>query len=205
MTGLLSLLRPRTNLNPGMPQGEGLLRYAAAPRTPDLLEQARSMYPALSKYPTLFKMSPGAQDFMLEHWGPDTADNGLGYARPQEFPSDQYGVEVYSDKTTPRDVAADIVSHRLVNEDPVTKKIYGDFTGSLTDNQRRHLQEQYTWAQKNEGENRPYDQWEQVTGLPAAFRGLLFEQWPKEFNDQFYTPEQRQKFKALDYYLRSAK
>ncbi|CAB4187803.1 hypothetical protein UFOVP1169_7 [uncultured Caudovirales phage] len=174
-------------------------------KKPTLLDDAQDMYPALKQYPTQFKSSPGAQDFMLEHWSPGDTDNGLGYARPAELAPDQYGVEVYSDKTTPKDVAADIVSHRMVKDDPVTKQMYSQFTGSLTDNQKAHLQEQYQWAQANEGEKRPYKDWESTTGLPAAFRGMLFEQWPKDFNDKFYTEDQKQHFKALDYYLRAKK
>jgi hypothetical protein len=36
-----------------------------------------------------------------------------------------------------------------------------------------------------------------MTGLPAYFRGYAFKQWPDEFNERAYTPEQREMFDRM--------
>ena len=63
--------------------------------------------------------------------------------------------------------------------------------------QKERLKGQYGHYVSKEGEKRPYEQWEQMTGLPAYFRGYPFKQWADEFNQVAYTPEQREMFDRM--------
>lgn len=129
---------------------------------------------------------------MLEFWPPNEPGDDK-YPRPSMFPLDQPGVEVRNPNTRPMDIAGDIVSHHLAQSDPQFKAIYDQFEQSLTPRQRTTLKQQYGYAQQNEGETRPYDQWYGASGLPAYFRGYTFQQWPD--SQDMYTGDQR---KLLD-------
>ena len=67
----------------------------------------------------------------------------------------------------------------------------------MTPEQKERLKGQYGHYVSKEGEKRPYEQWEQMTGLPAYFRGYPFKQWSDEFNQVAYTPEQREMFDRM--------
>ena len=41
--------------------------------------------------------------------------------------------------------------------------------------------------------------------MPGLFRGYAFEQWPKEFNDRVYTPEQKQMLDEMVQHLRKTR
>ncbi len=174
----------------------------------NLLEQARDQYPVLKKYDYGYteKFRPGGG--YLEHWepgeagAPTTPQAPLDGPRPTELPLDKHGLEIRDPNTRPIDVLGDIASHHLVNADPVVKKAYQDFQNSMTPEQHARLQDQYQYAQKNEGETRPYEDWKAASGMPAYFRGYTFQQWPKEFNDDAYTPEQRQSLDGVMGYLK---
>lgn len=96
--------------------------------------------------------------------------------------------------TSADDLAGEMVSHDLAQGgDPQWTAAYRQFQRGMTPDQQRALQEQYQWAQANEGETRPFAQWLKHTGQPAYFRGNLFHQWP----DAFYTSGQRSYFDKL--------
>ena len=61
------------------------------------------------------------------------------------------------------------------------------------------MQERYQYHTQNLGENRPYEQWMQMTGLPEMFRGYTFNQWQDAA--KMYTPEQLQTLNAVRSYL----
>lgn len=75
----------------------------------------------------------------------------------------------------------------------------------MTPQQNAILQDQYDYAQKNEGETGSFDDWKDRAGMPGFFRGYTFQQWPKDFNDKAYTPEQRQKLDKLMNYFQGSK
>lgn len=152
-----------------------------------LMDQAQSQYPILKGLGLNYKYSPGAQPYMLESW-PANETGSSSYPRPKEFPMNSFGVEVYDPKTRPIDILGDVVSHHLINTHPVVQQYYNDFKQSLTGDQKARLQSQYQWAQKNEGEKRPYKEWAESSGIPAYFRGYPFQQW--ENASSMYTPDQ---------------
>ena len=88
---------------------------------PTLMDQAKQQYPILNNYDIGYKYSEGRAPFMLESWGPGMSESIPGVNRPNEFPTSQFGVEVYDPKTKPIDILGDVVSHHLVNSDPKIK------------------------------------------------------------------------------------
>lgn len=176
---------------------------------PDAVAKAREQYPILKGMDFAATQSPqtAGDDRMLESWQPNDPGWTWGsgntyYPRPKGIPNDKFGIEILDPKTRPLDVLGDVVSHQLVNTDPKIAGYYQQFKDSLTPEQHAQLQEQYQYAQQNEGETRPYAEWEQASGLPAYFRGYAFDQWPKDFNDKAYTPEQRKMFDDMMSYLK---
>jgi hypothetical protein len=166
-----------------------------------IFEEAVRQYPILGR--SGIKAVTGAPNGsnMLEYWPPGEPGDAQR-PRPPGIPLGSAGVELYSDKVRPLDVLGDVVSHQLVNTDPKIGDYFAKFTGSLSNEQRGRLQEQYRYAQQNEGETRPYAEWEKAVGMPAYFRGYPFQQWPAEFNEKAYSPEQRNLLDGMMQYLR---
>jgi hypothetical protein len=177
--------------------------------SPNLLQQAQQQFPVLKKYDYGYveKFRPNAG--FLEHWEPGdkgqapTTPDSLDALRPDELPLNKPGLEIRDPNTRPIDILGDIASHHLRFTDPVVKKAYQDLQNSMTPAQQAILQDQYDYAQKNEGETGSFDDWKERAGMPGFFRGYTFQQWPKDFNDKAYTPEQRQKLDALMQYFKS--
>lgn len=165
-----------------------------------LLDRARQEYPVLRDYDLQFKRSPRADAGYLEYW-PVGEPGSKDRPRPPEFEIGKPGLEVYRDDVRPIDILGDVVSHQLVNTDPRVREYYGKFRKSLSDNQRMMLRSQYDHARSEEGERRPYLEWEERSGLPAYFRGYAFDQWPREQAGEFYTPDQIKMFDEMMGYL----
>ena len=172
----------------------------------NLWEQAQEMYPYIAGDPVMYKESFGkGEGRYLEHW-PANEEGDESSPRPKEFPIDKVGLEIYDPKTKPSDLAADYVSHSLVNTDPELKKYYAQFQETLKEpGARKRLAEQYGHAVNNEGESRDYNTWLQSTGIPAYFRGYTFNQWPDEFNQQAYTGKQKKLLDEVKAYLSKPK
>jgi hypothetical protein len=178
---------------------------------PNLLQQAQEQYPVLKNhdYGYTENFRPGGG--FLEHWEPGeagvapTPQTPLDGLRPAALPMDKPGLEIRDPNTRPIDILGDITSHHLINVDPVVKGAYQQLQASMTPQQHAMLQDQYQYAQKNEGENRSYEDWKSASGMPGFLRGYTFQQWPKEFNDRAYTPEQRGNLDKLMSYLKGGK
>ena len=170
------------------------------PQPPNAFEQARQQYPVLNNYDIGYKESIGRGPGYMESWPPGEGGTPK-LSRPKEFANDKFGVENFRADTKPIDVLGDVVSHYLVTADPQVKQTYSDFSASLQPWQHKILQSQYQYAQKVEGEKRPYEAWLTSSGLPAYFRGYAFKQWPDDFNQHAYTPEQRQMLDGMMNYL----
>ena len=119
------------------------------------------------------------------------------------MPLDKPGLEIRDPTTRPIDVLGDITSHHLINTDPVVKQAYDKLQSSITPQQQSVLQNQYEYAQKNEGETGSFEDWKSRAGMPGFFRGYTFQQWPKDFNDKVYTPEQKADLDGVMTYLKS--
>jgi hypothetical protein len=179
--------------------------FEPPPQTPNLLNQAQETFPLLKKYDIDYVETPQQGKGYLEFW-PGDEEGTKDYPRPDSLKKGKPGLQVFDPSTRPIDVAGDIVSHHLINEDKTIKKHYADFKDSLTDDQKDRLKEQYQHAKDNEGETRSYKKWEEHSGLPAYFRGYAFQQWTKGRDDpaaaELYTPEQLDKFDDMLKYLK---
>lgn len=154
---------------------------------PSVVDLAMQQFPVLNKI-GLKSVVGQRGDNVLEFWPPGEPGS-TDYARPGGLPLNSPGVEV-GPNAKPLDILGDVVSHHLVNTDPMIKKIYSAFTNSVTPQQEQLLQKQYSYARQNEGENRDFETWKETSGLPAYFRGHPFQQWPADFNKRAYTPKQ---------------
>lgn len=87
--------------------------------------------------------------------------------------------------------------HILPRLDPQVGAMRQQFIDSMTPQQHQKLQEQYDYAQKNFGEQRPYEAWKGMSGLDSWFRGNITGQFPADI----YTPDQAKIFDRLRGYL----
>lgn len=162
------------------------------------ISQAQDRYPILNRLDVQYKRNIQPNRGFLEFYAGDEPGTPE-HPRPSEFTPGKIGVEIFDERTRPIDILGDVVSHQLVKTDPVIKRFYDHFTSSLTDTQQSRLREQYTHAKTNEGETRPFEQWKEMTGLPAYFRGYAFQQWDKP--ESMYTKKQMQMFDGMMEYL----
>lgn len=160
----------------------------------DTIAKAQLRYPVLGKTGVRYSKNYQSDKGFLEFWQKDEVGT-KERPRPKDFPIGTIGVEILDPKTRPIDILGDVVSHHLVKTDPNLKEYYTQFKSSLTDKQKDMLQQQYVHAQQSEGEQRPYKDWRETSGLPAMFRGYAFEQWDKP--EEIYTPEQLRMFDKM--------
>lgn len=159
-------------------------------RPTDLLGIIKQMYPMLRDANIGLVNSPNADSGgnMMESW-PVGEPGAPDYQRPAELPIDQFGVQVFDQNTTPRDIAADVFSHNVVNSDPALKGDYEAFTRTFeTPEGKTRLLKDYQWARQNANETRPLNEWAQADRIPAYFRGYVFSQWPNA--EKAFAPEQ---------------
>jgi hypothetical protein len=157
-----------------------------------MFEGAKKEYPYLADKDIAFAYTPTEGDQrMLEFYPPDEEQ------RPAYIPKGVPGIEVFNPQTKPLDILGDYVSHYGVNVDPQLQELYSQFQGQLDPNM---MQQRYQYHVQNLGEQRPYEQWLQTSGLPEMFRGYTFNQW--ENAKDMYTPEQLKTLDAVRSYLR---
>ena len=158
-------------------------------------QQAMRAYPAMRDMDLQFKQSPQTNDNMMEYW-PQGETGDAEYPRPKEFDIGRPAVELYGNSASALDVLGDVTSHGLREIDPVIHKYYEDFKESLTKDQRKMLKED---LYPESGDQRPYKEWLETSGLPSMFRGYAFKQWPDR--DTAYTDRQKKKFDEMMQYL----
>ena len=164
-----------------------------------LMELAMQKYPMLRDANIAYKYNPQPNRGMLEFWPP--GETGAGNAmRPADIPMNKLGLEVYDKRTRPDDIMADYTSHHLIDNDPTVGAAYRQFLMSMNPAQQKRLQDQYAYAVKNYGEQRPFNQWAEMSGQPGWLRGYSFGQWEKP--EEIYTQEQMNRLDAMVNYLR---
>lgn len=174
---------------------------------PDLLEQTYQQYPLARRYadqiaPLDYKPWGQGQDY-LEVWDPNEVSSP---GRPRPFPQNKWGFQVFRPEVNPEMLMGDIASHMLRQVDPIMKGYYDQFVQQWYANPSGRgwakLMELYNWSRLNHGEKRPFSEWARDAGMPQMFRGHLFHQTPKWFDEQFYTPQMLQLFDQIDRYMR---
>jgi len=176
-------------------------KAAPTQQQPDIWTQAQQQYPIIQSLGLQYKMNPQPNRGFLEFW-PGQEIGTPDRPRPKEFPIGTAGLEVYDPTTRPIDILGDIVSHHLIDNDPVIKNYYSSFEKSLTPQQQARLTQQYLYAKNDphEPERRPYPEWYRMSGLPAYFRGYAFNQWDRP--EEMYTLQQMQQFDQMMNYLK---
>ena len=150
--------------------------------------------PQLSQTPIAFQkpndlMAEGAG---LESW--PINEEGGDIPRPAGLPMDRGGIQIGSGRpVSAKDAVADWAGHigNNPNEpsfDPKLAGIYSRFSQSLSP---EFLKMRYEDEKANRGEKRPFETWASSSGIPALFRGYTFNQWPDEFNNRVFSPEQK--------------
>lgn len=180
----------------------GTMAPGAQGRPTDLMGLAQQQYPSIfDKLKMGFVNSPNANSGgnMLESWAAGEPGTG-NYLRPPELPIDQFGVQVFDQNVTPRDLAADVVSHQLVKTDPALKGDYEAFAKTFqTPEGQDRLRQDYSWARQNAGETRPMTDWADIDRIPAYMRAYVFSQWPNA--EKAFSPEQRQILDRMKAYI----
>lgn len=157
----------------------------------DIWDRALVQYPYLKDKNISYINTPNEKDNRyLEFWPPNE-EGAPDMPRPKELPINNVGIQVIKQSTTPTDILADYVSHYGVNTDKQLSKLYKDFEKATP---KKQMEDRYNYHVKKYGEDRPYEQWYQSTGLPEMFRGYTFNQWGENAKD-YYSPEQ---LKVLD-------
>jgi hypothetical protein len=179
-----------------------MLESAARPAMPPVTQRAQEEFPVLGGLGLSYVENPKEGAGYLEFW-PAGEPGTLPYPRPQGIPQGKAGVEVRSSQTRPIDVMGDVASHHMIEADPYVKGYYKDFEKSLEPWQRERLREQYEYSRQHFGEDRSFDAWLEMSGLPGYFRGYPFDQW--EDPARMYTPGQMEGLDDMMAYLRGQK
>ena len=119
-------------------------------KTKSNLAAAKKMYPILEGLEYDIVETPDKEGpYALEHFSPGE-EGSVKSPRPDGIPLDRYGLHVFK-TTKPEDIAGDIISHRLVNDDPYLSKKYKEFKEVTSP---EVMERRYEFHQKNLGEER---------------------------------------------------
>ena len=176
------------------------------------LSNVKNKYPYLQDKEVNLVVNEQPNSGYLEFYPPGEVGSKK-FPRPPSFPIEEAGIEIRSRETKPLDVLGDYVSHYGIYNDPVLVKQYNELKESLTPQQKAFLKRQYNDYQQGyyideegskvelggELETRPYEQWEETSGLPGFYRGYLLNQWDNA--KEMYTPEQIEEFNKIKSYL----
>ena len=171
--------------------------------TNDLLGRAKAAYAFINQYNPAVHINPNhsnPENYFAETFLPN--DEGYGeYRRPQQFPSNLTGVEVYKpDQFTEHDLAAEFL-HR----DPIAHATRAELLKSMTPAQFAQVQNEGDFAQPKSGPPLSLDQ--RLNNITdAMMRGYTIGQWPKEVNDRLqYSPKQLELLNGLKKYMTTGK
>ena len=158
----------------------------------NILSQAEEQFPYLKGKNINVVVNPESKiGGKLEFYNED--EPGFGDTpRPEGIPMGQVGLEIRDPNVRPIDVLGDYVSHYAVYNDPKLKPLYDEFIKTIPERQQR---DRYNYAVENFGEDRPYEDWKEMSGDPGMLRGYVFDQFPKDELNKIYSPEQ---IKLLD-------
>ena len=117
--------------------------------------------------------------------------------RPKDISINEYGLQIFKD-VRPEDIAGDIISHHLVNEDKYLSKEYQKFKNSVSS---ETMMSRYEYHKNNLGEERDFNSWSERTGYPELFRGYVFNQFNKKEIDNIYNSKQKEILKNIKNYV----
>ena len=158
---------------------------------------AKKMYPILRDYPYKIVNTPDEDSpFFLEHFSPGETGS-LEMPRPKNISINEYGLQIFKD-VRPEDIAGDIISHHLVNEDEYLSEEYQKFKNSTPIETMESI---YEYEKNNFGEERDFNSWLERTGYPQLLRGYVFNQFNEEKIDKTYNSEQKEILENIKNYV----
>lgn len=158
---------------------------------------AKEMYPILRDYPYKIVNTPDENSpFFLEHFPPGEPGS-LERPRPKDISIDKYGLQIFKD-VRPEDIAGDIISHHLVNEDEYLSEEYQKFKNSTP---IETMESMYEYEKNNFGEERDFNSWLERTGYPQLLRGYVFNQFNEEEIDKTYNSKQKEILENIKNYV----
>ena len=158
---------------------------------------AKEMYPILKDYKYKIVNTPDKNSpYSLEHFPPGEKGSAT-MPRPKDISINEYGLQIFKD-VRPEDIAGDIISHHLVNEDKYLSKEYQKFKNSVSS---ETMMSRYEYHKNNLGEERDFNSWSERTGYPELFRGYVFNQFNKKEIDNIYNSKQKEILKNIKNYV----
>jgi hypothetical protein len=179
-----------------MPTNDEIISAMDRDRAMQIWEQTKEKYPIMKSAPVDFVYNPTGVE-RPGNAGIETYPVGETY-RPPNVPLNRVGIGVWSSQgVNPQDIVGDYLSHHLIYNDPKFSELYKQFQTSTTPEGQAFLQELYREATQNRAskEQRPYDEWLQVSGWPQYLRGYVSQQFNPDELSKIYSPEQ---IKAMD-------
>jgi hypothetical protein len=132
----------------------------------------------------------------------DLRDQGIQNGRKLEFTEaydDRYDnpfIEIFDPALKGKELEQALIGEFL-HEAPRRNEEYAIMRSNLneikTPKQLQDDVDRYNYAVENYGEDRPFDQWLEVSGLDAFIRGHAVGQWPKDY----YTDMQKEFIDAM--------
>jgi hypothetical protein len=138
----------------------------------------------------------------------DMRDQGIQNGRKLEFTEaydDRYDkplIQIFDPALQGQELEQAIIGEYL-HEAPRRSEEYATMRSKLneikTPQQLQDDLDRYNYDVENYGENRPFDQWLEVSGLDAFIRGYAVGQWPQDY----YTDLQKKVIDAMMQKIRS--
>jgi len=163
-----------------------------------MVRQAGSQYPFINQFNPLVSLGRG--EGYAETW-PANETGDASYPRPEEFPMDRIGVQVFRpDAFGPSDLAAE-----MLHVDPRANEPRARLLQSLTPSQIATLKAGSGDYQESMRSGQP-ERKALENAVDAAMRGYTVNQWPQSANDQMnYMPAQRSILDHLRNYMLTGK
>ena len=179
-------------------------RYAAAASSPqdELLNAARKQYPFISKHDVKLSITPNDKKpwGYAETWLPGdmgwqgTPEQGF-VNRPQHFPPESIGIDVYQ----PNEFSVHDIAGEVLHADPMANKARDLLAGSLTPRQMQILRNQNDYKMTNDAE--PI---KMRNAIDSLMRGYLVGKWPAEAIKEFgLNTEQKRHLDTVKNYMMS--
>lgn len=167
-----------------------------ARRKKDIVSEAAEQWPFVNIYDPAVTRSPARPEgYVLETW-PKGETGGSDYPRPRELPMERVGIELYGDRASPLDVAAD-----LLHVDPFANYTREELLSNLSPEQIATLKYgSLDYASSlDQGEQRAMQ-----NAIDSAMRGYVFHQWPASANAEMrYDPRQMALLDLLQKYTQT--
>jgi len=162
-------------------------------RSSALLEKTRKEYPFINNTVGRLKFDTGDQ-YQSETWKPNEPGTPTN-PRPEDFPMDLTGIQVFNPNATTSDVAGEAMhaDPRAQAAQQTMMKLLSPQQWEVLKHGARDYQDSLPQGEESARRN----------AVDSAIRGYVMNQWPDAANAEMqYTPEQLQELDQLRQYTR---